>query len=158
MVFFDDVTDHNDPDSQKCIAHVRPYSELAGDLAGGNVPNYVFITPDLCHDMHDKCSPLNNKVKQGDKWLSTEVPKILASDAYQQGGALFITWDEGSSNDGPIGMIVLSPLAKGGGYHNSIHYTHSSMLRTVQEIFGVGPLLGGAAKAKNLGDLFVSFP
>ena len=39
--------------------------------------------------------------------------------------------------DGPIGLIVLSRDAKGGGYSNTIHYTHSSTLRTVQEIFGV---------------------
>jgi len=40
---------------------------------------------------------------------------------------LFITWDEGEyGSDGPIGMILLSPLARGGGYTNSIRYTHSS--------------------------------
>jgi len=51
-------------------------------------------------------------------------------------------------------MIVLSPLAKGGGYSNNIHYTHSSMLRTIQEIFNVSPLLGDAANANDLSDLF----
>jgi len=53
-------------------------------------------------------------------------------------------------------MIVLSPLAKGGGYFNSIHYTHSSTLRTFQEIFGLSPFLGDAANATDLGDLFLS--
>src|SRR5579862_1890993 len=51
-------------------------------------------------------------------------------------------------------MIVLSPLAKGGGYSNTVHYTHSSTLRTLEEIFNVGPLLGDAANATDLGDLF----
>ena len=94
----------------------------------------------------------------GDTWLSTEVPKILASQAYLDNGALFITWDEGASGDGPIGMIALSPKAKGGGYANTIPYDHSSTLRTVEEIFGVTPMLGGAANATDLSDLFVSFP
>jgi hypothetical protein len=55
-------------------------------------------------------------------------------------------------------MIVLSPKAKGGGYKNTIHYDHSSTLRTIEEIFHVTPLLGGAANATDLSDLFASFP
>ncbi len=86
------------------------------------------------------------------------MPKILASQAYANNGVLLITWDEAENSDGPIGMIVLSPKAKGGGYQNSIHYTHSSTLRSLQEIFGVTPLLGDAASATDLSDLFVSFP
>src|SRR4029077_1766368 len=109
-------------------------------------------------DMHNSCDPLNDPAKQGDNWLSTEVPKILASSAYANNGALFITWDSGESSAGPIGMIVLSPRAEGGGYSNGIHYTHSSTLRTIEEIFGVTPLLGDAANATDLRDLFASFP
>jgi len=158
FVYFDDVTQDNNPSASRCIEHVRPYSELQTDLINDTVARYNFITPHLCHDMHDACPPLNDPVLQGDTWLSTEVPKILASPAYLDNGALFILWDEGGSGDGPIGMIVLSPKAKGGGYRNTIHYTHSSTLRTVQEIFGVTPMLGGAASATDLRDLFVSFP
>jgi hypothetical protein len=51
--------------------------------------------------------------------------------------------------------MVLSPLAKGHGYSNAVHYTHSSMLRTMQDIFGVRPYLGDAANAVNLSDLFI---
>src|SRR5437867_2427280 len=158
FVFFDDVTGSNNPTDSYCIAHVRPYSELATDLSNNTVARYNFITPNVCNDMHNSCAPLHDKVKQGDAWLSTEVPRILASRPYAAKGVLFITWDEAKTGDGPIGMIVLSPVAKGGGYSNRIHYTHSSTLRTVEEIFGVSPLLGGAASATDLSDLFVSFP
>jgi len=51
-------------------------------------------------------------------------------------------------------MIALSPRAKGGGYSNSIHYTHSSTVRTLQDIFGVRPYLADAAFAYSLSDLF----
>jgi len=109
--------------------------------------------------MHENIGcPQSNRVLFGDTWLPTEVPKILASQAYRNNGVLLITWDEGASGDGPIGMIVLSPKAKGGGYANTIAYTHSSTLRTVQEIFGVTPMLGSAASVTDLRDLFVSFP
>jgi hypothetical protein len=56
-----------------------------------------------------------NSIKQGDTWLFNNVRVILSSAPYQSGGALFITWDEAGTGDGPIGMIVLSPFAKGGG-------------------------------------------
>jgi phosphatidylinositol-3-phosphatase len=147
FVFFNDVTDNDSAASAYCISHVRPYSEFATDLQNNTVARYNFITPNLCHDMHD-CG-----VAAGDTWLSNEVPKILASQAYRDGGALFITWDEGSSGNGPIGMIVLSPFAKT-NYSNSIYYTHSSTLKTVEELFGVTPLLRDAANASDLSDLF----
>jgi len=157
MIFFDDVTGTNNPNSAYCIAHERPYGELATDLQNNTVANYNFITPNLCDDMHDSCSPTNDGIKQGDTWLSKAVPTILNSQAYKNGGALFITWDEGENgSDGPVGMIVLSPDAKGKGYSNTIHYSHSSTLRTMQEIFHVTPFLGDAASAVDLSDLFVA--
>jgi len=158
MVFFDDVTDSNDSNSAYCIAHIRPYSELSGDLQSQNVARYNFITPNLCNDMHNSCDPVNNTTQQGDTWLSQQIPMIMASQAYKNGGVIFITWDDGPTGDGPLGMLVLSPYAKGHGYSNSIHYTHSSTLRTVEEIFGVSPMLGDAANATDLSDLFRTFP
>ncbi len=164
MVFFDDVTNTNDAASSYCIAHVRPFSELASDLQNNTQARYNFITPNLCNDMHNTCSPMNDSVRQGDTWLSQQLPIILNSQAYQNGGVVFITWDEGESadssetSDGPIGLILLAPDAKGGGYSNTIHYTHSSTLRTIQELFGVTPLLGDAANATNLSDLFQTYP
>src|SRR4051812_44380856 len=55
FVYFDDVTNTNDPNSAYCIAHVRPYTELAADLQNNTVARYVFITPNLCNDTHDSC-------------------------------------------------------------------------------------------------------
>jgi phosphatidylinositol-3-phosphatase len=154
FVFFDDVTGTNNPASAYCIAHIRPYSELAADLQNNTVARYNFIVPNLDNDMHD------GTIMMADNWLSREVPKILASQAYQS-GLLLITWDEGegvdTARDGPIGLIAISPYAKP-NYSNTIHYTHSSTLRTVQEIFGVTPLLRDAANATNLADLFTSTP
>jgi len=53
-------------------------------------------------------------------------------------------------------LEVLSPFAKV-GYQNTIHYTHGSLLRTVEEIFGL-PLLGDAKNQTDLSDLFARFP
>jgi phospholipase C len=158
MAFFDDITGGNNPQSSYCIAHERPYSEFTADLLNNAVAHYNFITPDICNDMHDSCAPSYNSVAQGDSWLAQQIPLILASRAYREGGVILITWDEGEGGDGPIGMIALSPYARGSGYSNTIHYTHSSTLRTVEELFGVSPLLGDAANAPDLRDLFRQFP
>ena len=159
MVYFDNVTGSNDPNSTYCIAHERPFTELQSDIQSNTVPQYNFIAPNLCNDMHnsDGCQT-SNAIKNGDTWLSTQIPMIMDSKAYKQGGVIFITWDEAENGDHPIGMIVLSPYAKGGGYSNSLHYTHSSTLRTIQEIFNITPLLGDASKATDLSDLFNKFP
>jgi len=154
FLYFKDVTDNNNEQSANCIAHVRPFAELAVDLKNGTAPHYAFITPNLCSDGHDACAPLNDPVAQSDAWLRETVPMIMGSQAYLQGGAIFITWDEGSSGNEPIGMMVISPFAKGYGYSNWTRYDHGSLLRTVQEIFNVFPLLGDSVNQSSLADLF----
>ncbi len=166
QLFFDDVTGTNDPKSADCIAHVVPYTKLATDLANHTVARYNFISPNLCDDMHGlnlSCGTQNfDEIGAGDAWLKAEVPKILASDAYKNNGVLFILWDEGdeplvgNASDGPIPLVVLSPKAKA-NYKSSTKFTHSSMLRTVEEIFGV-PLLRDAKNATDLSEFFTSFP
>ena len=155
FVYFDDLTGTNDVNDPYGLAHIRPYAELADDLANNSVARYNFISPDLCDDGHDACAPSQNPVRQTDDWLAREIPKILNSAAYSNNGALFLTWDESEGADAPVGLILISPLARGGGYSNRIYYTHSSLLRTVQKIFGVSPWLGDAANATDLSDLFV---
>jgi hypothetical protein len=153
MVYFDDVT----IPAANCMEHVRPYGELAHDLQADVVPAYSFITPNLCNDMHDVvgCAS-SDSIRNGDTWLSTELPRILESAAYKRDGVIFITFDEGEPGDGPIALIALSRHAKP-GYSNAIPYTHSSLLRTLQHIFGVSPLLGDAANAADLSDLFATW-
>jgi hypothetical protein len=161
MLWFSDVVGSTPSTSAAtCISHIVPYSQLATDIAAGGaaIGGYNMIVPDLCDDMHNATGcATSDEVANGDTWLSTEVPKIMASPAYSNGGAIFITWDESEGGEFPIGMIVLSSKAKV-GYSNTTQYYHSSMLKTAQEIFKVTPLLGDAANQADLADLFTSFP
>jgi hypothetical protein len=168
FVYFPDVVGATPSETAPgCSGHIFDYSQFATDLTNGTVAQYNFITPNLCDDMHGppigSCAN-SDLIVDGDTWLSTEVPKILASSAYKDNGALFITWDESEPATGtitptefPIGMIVLSPLAKAGGYVSHTKYYHSSLLRTVETIFGV-PFLRDAANQADLSDLFTTFP
>lgn len=158
VLYFDDVTDSVSATSARCISHVRPYSELASDLASGDVAAYNFITPSLCDDMHNTTGCAKpSSIENGDDWLSRELPTILGSRAYESGGAIFLTWDESENGELPIGMIVLSPFVKA-GYSSARLYTHSAMLRTAQEIFAVQPFLRDAADSPSLSELFSTYP
>jgi hypothetical protein len=156
FVFFDDVVGTPPAaNAKRCVEHVVPYTQLATDLAKDAVPQYAFIVPNDCDDMHDTCT--TTPVEQGDTWLSTAVPPILASKAYTTSGAVFIAWDFASTGYMPIGFIALSPKVKP-GFAGTATLSASSTLLTLQEIFGVGPDLGDAKNAADLRGLFESFP
>jgi hypothetical protein len=53
-------------------------------------------------------------------------------------------------------MIAISPLAKV-NFTSSTVFTHSSMFRTLQTIFGV-PFLRGAQGSNDLSEMFTTFP
>ncbi|MBV8762412.1 MAG: phosphoesterase [Deltaproteobacteria bacterium] len=139
FVYFSDINGWDGKTFQpsaRCNEHVVDYSELDKDIAAGTVPRYVFITPNLDNDMHD------GSVAQGDLWLSQEIPKIMATDAYKNNGVIFLLWDEGSGTLGPGDdppFIAISPLIKA-GYTSTASYGTSSYLKTVQQILGVEDL------------------
>ena len=153
FVFFLDVA--GSPPSATagpCAAHVKDLSALAGDLATGSLAPYVFITPDLCHDMHgaDGC-PDSDLVQSGDTWLNETMPSILAF-ASAHAAIVFLVWDEGDAT-GHMPFLALGPAAKP-GYAGAAAYSHSSVLKTVEEILGV-PILPTVTAANDLGDLLM---
>jgi hypothetical protein len=120
-----------------------PLSQLYTDERSGALPRFIWITPNLCHDMHD-CSTAT-----GDRFLAGLVPPLLR--ALGSGGLLFLTWDEGSSDDGccrlasggHIAMIVAGPGARRGARLRT-PVDHYSLLQTVEDLLDL-PRLGGAA-------------
>jgi phosphatidylinositol-3-phosphatase len=153
FVFFHDVA--GSPPSRTnafCAAHHRPYGALANDLASGDVANYAFVTPDLCHDMHDACDEGLGRYESGDGWLAANLPGIL-DFADRNDGVVFLVWDEGSVTDGMLPFLALGPGVKVGTTSTGT-VTHRSLLRTLEVMFGV-PILPTVADANDLSDLFV---
>jgi len=153
FVYFSDINGwngHSFDTSQRCIDHIVDYSVLDQDLAAGTVPNYVFITPNLNNDMHD------GSIARGDQWLATELPKILASDAYLTNGVVFVLWDEGSSNADDPPFIAISPNAKK-GYVSTVSYDTTSYLKTVQQLLGLEelPCVADKSAVSAMDDLFM---
>ncbi len=176
QVFFTDTNGGDNPTTSNPLRrHYAPLQQLAFDLATNQVADYNWITPDQYNEMHSGLTGGfagltgdEANIKAGDNTVSRLVPLIMASDAYQDNGVIILWWDE-TENDGEpgdnqddfthtLGEIVISNLAhqnEGGlPYASSINYTHSSDLRTMQEIFHVGPFLGDAVNATDLSDLF----
>src|SRR3954468_6533502 len=90
--------------------------------------------------MHD------GSINQGDRWLARELPKLLATDSYQNGGVIFLLWDEGGGtpvSDDPPFLAIAPNAAHGTG--SQTDYDTSSYLLTVQNILGLQPLPCAAA-------------
>ena len=130
----------------QCPSNAVDLSHLDADLSG-DTPNFVWITPNLCHDTHD-CS-----VGTGDQWLSEIVPKIMASAAWKEDGVLFIVWDEDDKKSGPNRVPLIAVGTNLKEHQTDTHYDHYSLLATIQDRLGV-KRLGEAANAQAIEDLF----
>jgi hypothetical protein len=138
FLYYPDVTNH----PSYCAAHVVPYSDLATDLATPTrLPNYSFVSPNLCDDMHS-CS-----IKTGDTWMAKNVPQILNSPAFTtQRSLLIITFDEGDSANNIVACIFAGSAAKR-KYTTATPYSHYSLLRTVESVWDLAPLTRNDAAA-----------
>jgi phosphatidylinositol-3-phosphatase len=150
FVFFQDVSG-NPPykDNAHCAAHHRPYTALADDMKANRLANYVFITPNLCHDMHDKCGS-KSRVKNGDDWLRAELPAMI-DYVNAHSGVIFLAWDEGHETR-KIPFLAIGPGVKK-GFAGKKRYDHGSMIKTVEKIFGL-PVLKAVKGSRDLSELF----
>ena len=155
-----------------CDAHILSFRPLPRDLARAAVtPAFSFIEPNLCDDGHDSpcVTGAPGGLAQADVFLAQWVQAIMAAPTYRDGGLIVITFDEGSDaaaccgetsgispshpnvplpgktgpGDSRIGAVLLSPLIRPGTV-STVDYNHYSLLRSIEDIFGL-PHLGDAA-------------
>jgi phosphatidylinositol-3-phosphatase len=126
-----------------CPPQVVPFTQFAADLSG-NTPQFLWITPNLCHDGHDCSSAV------ADTWLSQTVPAILSSNAWLNGGMLVITWDEGEDSANSVLTLIIRPNPV--NHTSAKPYDHYSLLATIEDLLGVARL-GQAAQATAMTDL-----
>jgi len=143
------------------MANIVDLSQLNTDLAAGTVPDYVWISPDQCNDMHGRGGPVSDScsfshvqdlISTGDAFLSSTVRAITSSSAWTGNSAIFITWDE---TDFPFVDVSGCCDAVPGGGHvvtlvishsdhaartSNVSYNHYSMLRTIQDGWHLGCL------------------
>ena len=114
-------------------ANERPYSDLAGDIAGGTLPNLVFIIPNNCHNTHNNTTP-GCGLLDGDAWLAANLPAVLA--ALGPSGLLVLTWDEDdSSASNQVLTALVGPLVIPGVQSAQV-VNHYTIVRMICEALG----------------------
>ncbi len=123
-------------DSTRCNRSIVPLTQLSTDIAAGALPNFLFITPNLCNDAHD-C-----EVSVADGWLQKLMTQLQpALDATGKPYLIILTWDEGQGNHsccglpklagGRIATILISPQAKT-EFQDDTAYSLYSILKTIE--------------------------
>ena len=164
---------------------VVPYpgsSGLVTALDGVSAPDFVFITPNDCNDMHGSTSGSttcagysgSQLITAGDTWLKYNLGPVLKSTWFQNNGVVILTWDEGTTK---LGLAGGSPPDDGsctspnvpecGGHVPTLVITANAAgsftsagdlygaLRGIEEAYGVGLL--GHSSGTNDGDLEPAF-
>jgi hypothetical protein len=121
------------------VANIVDFSQLTTDLANNTVADYVWISPDQCHDMHgrgatpaDPCdfSQVQALIATGDTFLLSTVNGIRSSKAWTGNSVIFITWDESDfTGTGPS------------GFGDTSGCNHYSMLATIEDSWHLGCLV-----------------
>jgi acid phosphatase len=161
FMYFDSI--HSS--SQRC-GNIVPFDEFATDLAADRVPRFVFITPDLTHDMHgldksdDRRWPLKfgrsgRLISAGDLWLEAQVYRpLLGSSAWARGTRVIVTFDEASrfapkglGLDRRVATIINGPDVLPG--RDPARYSHYALLRSIEGLFQL-PYLARASKANSI--------
>jgi hypothetical protein len=147
------------------------FDQLDRDLASGHLPSFALIVPNQCNEMHGlvgpkvppACSEKAALIRRGDEEVGDLVRRLQATAAWRSKDnvAIVVTFDEGSGGDRQ-GCCAMTPDATsnfGGGHIPTIvitnhgprgvadptPYNHYSLLRTMEEAFGVKGRLGHAA-------------
>ena len=179
MVYFVDTSGGcNFTTSNTQRLNYAPLQQLALDLQNDQVADYNWITPNQYNDQHSTLTngyggPAgtpnktdNARIAHGDNFLARVVPLIMASKAYKEHGIIVLWWDESEGGDTPDRTLPFMIISKdahenvnGLPFASATEFSHSSTLRTMQEIFDVDPhhgypWLGGASIASDLSALF----
>ncbi len=138
-------------DTSEC-AKVEPAGYHASRLVAAlNSPaiatNLMWLTPNLCNDMHD-CT-----TKVGDTYLSGLIPQILESTLFRtRNAALFVTWDEGRFTT-RIPAIWAGSAIKN-IYTTNVTLNHYSFLNTLELLWDLPSLTNNDLTASPMTSFF----
>ena len=149
FIYFDGVR----LNQRTCEQSVVPLTELNKDIEAGSLPNFLFITPNLCNDSHD-CS-----LDVADAWLANLMATLTpALDKTGEPYLVVVLFDEAQRPDGlrklfekgggRVPVVLYSPLVKN-GFEDTTHYNHYSLLKTISAAWDL-PYLGHAADNGNV--------
>jgi len=138
-------------DPVRCSRSIVPLTQLDADIAANDLPNFIFITPDICYSGHDCALDLV------DGFLKQQMDKLYpALEATGEPYLIILTWDEGQGDHsccglpekagGRIATVLISPQVRE-NFQDPTPYSHYSILKTISEAWSL-PYLGHAADAE----------
>ncbi|MFN3742928.1 MAG: alkaline phosphatase family protein [Anaerolineales bacterium] len=144
FIYFDSIR----LNPERC-QRIVPLQELFTDLEQGRLPNFAFITPNLCNSAHD-CG-----LDVADAWLKNLLDVLKPYlDAQGVPYLIVLTWDEGQGNHsccglpaeagGRVATVLVSPQVRR-GFRDDTPYTHYSLLKTILVAWNL-PLFAHAAE------------
>ncbi|HEX4921546.1 MAG TPA: hypothetical protein VFV92_12500, partial [Candidatus Bathyarchaeia archaeon] len=179
FIFFKDITNNTSRCSKIVLANTSNCSvtdcAMINDLNSSSPPNFMWLTPNDCNNMHAWSGCTSNGctsggtttcIKDGDNYLKSLVPSILNSQTFtspNSRAALFITFDEGHSGNGPcplngssedcIYSIWAGPQAKS-PFHSPNLYNHYSLTKTIEANWNLPKLTSNDGNATAMTKFF----
>jgi len=146
-------------DFSSLCKNISSFSDLNSNLNSPNASDFQWVVPDLVNSGGD-----NGTMQSGDSWLNGELPQIMNSTWYRQGGQIVILYDTGYNDrsatpgfeGGQIPMVVVSAHTAGMGSLATPVNT-AGVLHSIEQAYGVSYLADAANAANgNLGKALVS--
>ena len=133
---------------------ISPPSNFLTDVSNGKLRQITWVTPTCANSDHAGCGS-----NTGPAWVASLV-NAVGESKYWNNTAIFIFWDDygGWYDPDPpayvdydglgmrIPMLIVSPYAKK-GHISHVHYEHGSILKFVEDTFGLGRLSASDARA-----------
>ncbi|MBI5951739.1 MAG: hypothetical protein HY865_08780 [Chloroflexi bacterium] len=147
FIYFDSIR----LNPERCMRSVVPLTQLEGDLALNDLPNFAYISPDICY------SSIDCDLELADGWLREQLDKLYpVLESSGEPFLIILTWDEGRSSQsccglpesagGRVATVLISPQVKP-NFKDPTPYSHYSILKTISEAWGLSQL-GHAADAE----------
>jgi phospholipase C len=142
------------PDWKKDV--VTPQSTFFDDVKNGRLQAVSWVTPTCKNSDHAGCD-----TNHGPQWVASLV-NAVGNSPYWNSTAIFVFWDDYGGwydhvappfvdYDGlgiRVPLLIVSPYAKH-GYVSHVQYEHGSILKFVEDQFGLGRLSASDRRAKS---------
>jgi hypothetical protein len=138
-----------------------PYNRFVADVEDFRrdpkkhpLPRYMFYSPNVDNDGHDPVLRPGRGLKKASSWLNKFLKDWFPLDEKMKGTLVIVTFDESEAFEKTerIYTVFLGDMVKPGEITKT--YTHYSVLRTIEDNFGVLPLNSGDGHAEPITEVW----
>jgi phospholipase C len=133
---------------------ISPPAQFLSDVSNGKLRTVSWVTPTDANSDHG-----GSGSKTGPSWV-TSIVNTVGQSQYWNSSAIFIFWDDSGGWYDPekpayadydgfgfrLPLLIVSPYAKK-GYVSHVHYEHGSILKFVEQQFGLPSMAASDSRA-----------